>query len=130
LFLQINECPIGQTTTYTAAVYAIRYRIYTGWHSLKLPCDVHCVDREADRLDSWLHARWFESLVSRRQFRTLHPECSAWSWKRIGQESPPYEVVDAARCVTIRSGSKRGRGGGKRGSGTEKGTEKGDKSHY
>lgn len=31
IFLQINECPLGQTISYTTAVYAIRYRLCTGW---------------------------------------------------------------------------------------------------
>ena len=103
LFLQINECPIGQTATYTAAVYAIRYRICTGWHSLELGPDAHHLEREVERLDHWLHRRWFDSPANRREYRKMHPECSGWSWKRIRHESLPYEVVDAARCITARS---------------------------
>jgi hypothetical protein len=103
LFLQINECPIGQTATYTMAVYAIRYRICTGWHSMKLARDARRLDCEAERLDSWLHRRWFESPANRRQYRTMHPECSGWSWKRIRSERLPYQVVDAANCIIGRS---------------------------
>jgi hypothetical protein len=103
LFLQINECPIGQTATYTAAVFAIRYRICTGWHSMRLERDGNGHLREADRLEPWLHRRWFESLLNRREFRRLHPECSGWSWKRVREERLPYEVVDAENCVTART---------------------------
>lgn len=95
LFLQINECPIGQTATYTAAVYAIRYRICTGWHAMKLTPDGRCDDIEVKRLDSWLHRRWFDTPDNRRAFRRLHPECSGWTSKRIREEGFPYGVVDA-----------------------------------
>jgi hypothetical protein len=90
LFLQINESPLGQTATYTTAVYAIRYQICTGWHSMKLGPDAQPLDSEIERLDSWLHRRWFESLANRRKYRRMHPECTGWSWKRIRHE----------RCVT------------------------------
>lgn len=103
LFLQINECPIGQTATYTAAVYAIRYRICTGWHSVQLGPDAHRLECEVERLDHWLHRRWFKAPANRREYRKLHPECSGWSWKRIRHEPLAYDVVDAARCITARS---------------------------
>lgn len=102
-FLQINECPIGQAMTYTVAVYAIRYRICTGWHSMKLGLDAHSLDCEAKRLHSWFHRRWFETLTNRRHYRKAHPECTGWSWKRIRSDRLPYEVVDAAHCITVRS---------------------------
>jgi hypothetical protein len=95
-FLQINECPIGQTTTYTAAVYAI----CTGWHSMHLAPDGSCDESEVARLDAWLNRRWFETLRNRREFRKLHPECAGWSWTRIGRERLPYEVIDAENCIT------------------------------
>jgi len=95
LFLQINESPIGQTATYAAAVYAIRYHICTGWHSMKLGPNAQPLDSEVERLDSWLHRRWFESLANRQQYRMMHPECTGWSWKRIRHERLPYDVVDA-----------------------------------
>ena len=99
---QINECPIGQTKTYVAAVYALRYRIYTGWHPFRLKPDGHCDADDLARLDGWLHRRWFDSLAGRREFRKLHPECSGWTWKRIGRERAPYEVIDAERCIVGR----------------------------
>jgi hypothetical protein len=103
LFLQINECPIGQAWTYVAAVYAIRYRICTGWHSMRLTADLRCDASEVHRLDGWLHRRWFETSADRRQFRGLHPECSGWTWKRIRNERLPYEVLDAGRCIVSRT---------------------------
>lgn len=103
LFVQINECPIGQTITYTAAVYAIRYGLCSGWHSMTLSADPTRITSEVERLDAWLHRRWFDTLAARRQFRSLHPECAGWSWSRIGRERLPYEVVDAGKCVTARA---------------------------
>ncbi len=103
LFLQINECPIGQAWTYVAGVYAIRYRICTGWHSMRLTTDLRCDASEADRLDGWLHRRWFDTLADRRQFRRLHPECSGWTRKRLRNERLPYEVSDAERCIISRT---------------------------
>lgn len=103
LFLQINECPIGQTSTYTAAVYAIRYGLCSGWHSMRLSADAARHEREVERLDAWLHRRWFDTLAGRRQYRSLRPECTGWSWSRIGRERLPYEVVDARRCITART---------------------------
>lgn len=102
LFLQINECPIGQTVTYTAAVYAVRYGLCSGWHSVTLSTDPTHNDAEVKRVDAWLHRRWFDTLAGRRQYRSRHPECTGWSWSRIARERLPYEVVDAHRCVTAR----------------------------
>jgi hypothetical protein len=103
MFLQINECPIGQTAAYTAAVYAIRYRICSGWHAVRLNKDSDQIRDEAERLDPWRHHRWFQSVANRRQYRIAHPECTGWSWKRVRHERPPYVVVDAIRCITARS---------------------------
>jgi hypothetical protein len=102
LFLQLNECPIGQAVTYSAAVYATRYRLCSGWHSMTLSTDTAHNDVEAKRLDVWLHRRWFDTLAGRRQYRSRHPECTGWSWSRIARERLPYEVVDASRCMTAR----------------------------
>ena len=103
-FLQINECPLGQTITCTAAVYAIRYTICTGWHSMHLAPDGTCDESEVARLDTWLNRRWFETPRHRREFRRLHPECAGWSWARISREHLAYEVVDAENGITARTG--------------------------
>jgi hypothetical protein len=85
-------------------VYAVRFRIVTGWHSLRLTPDESCDDAEVERLDGWLNRRWFDTPANRREFRSLHPECSGWSWGRIGREPLPYNVVDSQRCLTARAG--------------------------
>ena len=96
LFLQIKPCPPGQSRTFTAAVFAIRYSICTGWHPLTLDAEQRNPQREAERLEGWLHRRWFESPRSRKQFRVMHPECAGWSWTRLRQEQPPCVVMGPA----------------------------------
>jgi hypothetical protein len=91
---QINESPIGQTSKYSAAVYAIRYRICTGWHSFSLGLNASCIRLEADRLHTWLHRSWFDSPASRRRYRHMHPECCGWTWRRIREDRLPYEIGD------------------------------------
>lgn len=90
LFLQINESPIGQAIAYEACVYAIRYSIVSGWHSMKLTPYGQFDDAEPQRLDDWLHRRWFVAPANRRSYRTRHPECAGWSWGRIRREPVPH----------------------------------------
>lgn len=90
-FLQINESPIGQSTTYNGAVYAIRYRLCTGWHAFTLHRNRRDIKVEASRLSEWLHRDWFDSIAKRREFRMLHPECVGYSWKKIRDVGPPHE---------------------------------------
>jgi hypothetical protein len=91
LFLQINEAPAGQVSTYVGAVYALRYRICTGWHAFTLYDDQERVAAEASSIAAWLHRSWWESAARRREFRRLHPECADYSWARIRAEGPPYD---------------------------------------
>jgi len=85
LFLQINEHPQGQTKTYVAAVFAIRYRICTGWHAFDLPDDDKRLEALANRLSPILSWHWFDTLDRRREFRRLHPEMTGHSWRTIGE---------------------------------------------
>lgn len=83
LFLHMNESPIGQTSSYEVAVFAIRFRLFSGWHAMRLADGQLHDDAEVERLDPWVHRRWFHTLPSRRQFREMHPECVGYSWKRF-----------------------------------------------
>lgn len=87
-FLQINEHPLGQVISYNACVYAVRYRICTGWHEFRLYSTDEGLRREAERLRKWLDWKWFSSLDGRRTFRKSHPECVGYGWKRIADEGP------------------------------------------
>ena len=90
--LQINEDPRWQ-----AAVYAVRYRICTGWHGFQITGDRRRLRDEARRLESWMHRRWFVTLEGRRAFRVRHPECAGYTWKRLREEGPPKEGVGSER---------------------------------
>jgi hypothetical protein len=89
LFLQFNHAPNGEHGFF-GAVYAIRYRICTGWHQFTLATVDGSLDGMASELDCWLHHRWFATPKMRRTFRKLHPECASYSWRRIRDEGPPY----------------------------------------
>jgi hypothetical protein len=87
ILFQVNEMP-----TWHACVYAMRYRICTGWHVFKLSKNPAILKREADRLAGFLSASWFLTLEGRRLFRAKHPECSAMTWNRIHREGFPYSL--------------------------------------
>lgn len=100
-FLQINECPVGQQKQFSAAVYAPRYRLCSGWHTFKVAADTS--SRTAARLATWLAATHFSSAAGRRAYRIAHPETIGYSWIRIRRDGPPYQIVDAKAGLTIRS---------------------------
>jgi hypothetical protein len=84
-FLQINEHPCFQTKTYSAAVYAKRYGICTGWHCFEL------ADGDAAAtLAPWLSRRQFKEREWRRNFKICHPECCVEPTRW-----PPYFPDDA-----------------------------------
>ncbi len=86
VLLQINECP-----QYSAAVYAIRYRICTGWHIFYPYKNVSKLRKEAERLREWFWVGWFSTVQNRRAFRRRHPECARYSWRRIREEGLPHD---------------------------------------
>jgi len=88
-FLQINQCPQGQTDHYAAAVYAIRFRICTGWLTFHLPVGGAGLRGVAEQLSPWLQNKWFEDLIGRRTLRASHPECVGYTWTRLRREGPP-----------------------------------------
>ena len=88
MFLQINESPC-----YQAAVYAMRYRLCTGWHAFTLYADARKQAIEAARLEGWLHRKWFTTIQCRREFRRRHPECCNYTWHRIATSGLPYEYT-------------------------------------
>jgi hypothetical protein len=81
---QINLAPWPH-----AGVYAVRYRLCTGWHRVRSLKNSAMVKAEAMRLEEWLHARWFTTVEGRRAFRRLHPDASGWSWRRIREGKVP-----------------------------------------
>lgn len=100
LFLQINECPIGQQLVYTAAVYAPRYRLNSGWHFFSLPRNKPADDERIVELSAWLHRDHFISTRGRQRYRAAHPETVGYSWKRIAETGPPWIITDVAAKIT------------------------------
>jgi hypothetical protein len=88
VMFQINEMP-----TWCAAVYAVRYRICTGWHEFVLYDEKLLLEQEADRLRSLLHIDWFTSFERRQVFRSIHPECTGYTWKRIREAGLPQRTT-------------------------------------
>lgn len=82
--LQVNTHP-----ELIACVFAIRFRLCSGWHLLPTMNSEAAVRREAERLKPWLHASWFRSPIMRRHFREQHPECADWTWRRIREYGVP-----------------------------------------
>jgi hypothetical protein len=98
--LQINEFPVGQTRVFEACVYAIRYRICSGWHLFERGTGRNWPEGEADRLRLWLDRSLFATLPRRREFRQSHPECVGYSWTKISQRGAPE--VDRKRMQLLK----------------------------
>jgi hypothetical protein len=86
ILLQINEGP-----TWYACVYAIPYRLCSGWHAFRLFPGSARLDNEADRLWDFLARDWFSSRDGRRLYRDLHPECTGYTWRRFRNEGTPHK---------------------------------------
>lgn len=91
-----------------ACVFAIRYRLCTGWYEISPLISDHCLQNEVQRLDEYLAYKWFSSNKNRHRYRLLHPECSGWTWKRLRSESPPFYPA-SLQCI-MSSRKNKGRG--------------------
>lgn len=85
--LLIREFPRGQYLVYQVAVYAIRYRLFSGWHDTRLTRRIECDQHEVRRLAPWVHRRHFSTARGRERYRLLHPECRGFTWDRIREVS-------------------------------------------
>ena len=79
--LQFNVAP-----SHRAAVFALRYRLFSHWHPFELYDDPASQHAEAERLTDSLHHRWFATRAARRAYRLQHPECAGYSWRRLRAE--------------------------------------------
>lgn len=77
-----------------AAVYALRYRIVSGWHRYVIRSEAAAA-REAKRLAPWLAFDRFATPEARREFRRLHPECAGYSWFRVRTQGLPRSATGA-----------------------------------
>ena len=81
--LQINHHPHGQNQTFNAIVFALRFRLCSGWHQFQLPSHPPHLTEEVERVRTWLDFSWYATDGKRREFRKLHPECAGMTWSRL-----------------------------------------------
>jgi hypothetical protein len=85
IFLQLNH----KEEQMSACVFAIRYRLCSGWHSFMLPKTCALAIQEAKKLDHWLSIEWFLTSDKRECYRIVHPKTTKFTWKRLRDEGPP-----------------------------------------
>jgi hypothetical protein len=95
--LHVNQQSCGYGV-YTASVYAIRYRMCSGWYQVRLSTRVAAINKEASRLHDVLAREWFDAYGMRRKYRNRHPHSTNWSWKRLGNEPQPFLDPPPTRC--------------------------------
>ena len=96
LYLQVNPQLGAHPLLFGVSIYALQYRICSGWHGVllrELPTEL---EAEALMAEPWLARHHFESPASRRAYREAHPECAGYNWRRIREEGPPYSQVNCA----------------------------------
>jgi hypothetical protein len=87
IYVQINPQTDQHPRLFAMNIYAIRYRLCTGWQGFMLDRNQ---GQEVLIQWPWLHSSNFETLRSRRVFRTTNPECNGYSWRRVRDSGPPY----------------------------------------
>lgn len=87
--MQVNVAPY-----YSACVYALRYRLFSGWRRFDPYSSKQVWKYEIERLKGWLGRDFFSDAVGRRLYRSRHPECSNYSWTRIRKEGPNRWIGD------------------------------------
>lgn len=90
VLFQINIMP-----ELRAAVYAPRYGLCSLWHPFVLRKPLSRLQQEAQRLEPWLHRRWFDDLKGRRAYRAAHPECAGYTARRLGEAGRLHPIHEA-----------------------------------
>ena len=94
LYLQANPQLGAHPLLLGVSIYAMRYRLCSGWHGVLLRDSPADLEAEAMLAAPWLARRHFESPASRRAYREAHPECAGYSWRRIREEGSPYSQTN------------------------------------
>ena len=102
-FLQINESPIGRKDQYLACVYALPYRLCSGWHFFRLPSGRTETKACVEELAPWIARSHFTSLAGRRAYRANHPETTGYTLKSLRCNGEPYIVFDGEAGITCRN---------------------------
>ena len=87
IYLQINPQTDLHPRLFAISIFALRYRICTGWHGFIMDRNVK---REITRMSQWAHASLFATGQSRRAFRESNPECCGYTWKSVRDSGVPY----------------------------------------
>ncbi len=83
VWLQLNQHLLS------AAVYAVRFRVVSGWYPLELASPEQA-RQESEALHSRLAFEWFSTPAGRKQLRARHPECKGYTWPRLRERGAPY----------------------------------------
>lgn len=98
IYVQVNLQGDAHPLLAAIGVYAMRYRICSGWHGMLLHESMAELNAEVEAVASWVAREHFESAAARKAYRAAHPECSSSSWRRIRAEGgPPYELSTCLR---------------------------------
>lgn len=88
IFMQIN---LDNATKggLRMCVFAIRYRICTGWHRFTAHTAPAKRRKEATRLSPFFEASHFINPKNRRNYRMTYPQSYGYTWKRVREEGVP-----------------------------------------
>lgn len=86
VWLQVNQQFLS------AAVYAVRFRLVSGWYPLELASPKQA-RREADALHSRLAFEWFSTPAGRKQLRARHPECKGYTNAQLRERGAPCRLL-------------------------------------
>lgn len=90
IYVQINSQSEQHPHLFAVNVYAMRFRICSGWHGFMLAASSDHQQAEVPKVWQWAANEHFRCQASRRMYRRDHPECAGYSWRRIQMEGPPY----------------------------------------
>ena len=96
LYLQTNPQLGAHPLLFGVSIYAMRYRLCSGWHGVLLRESPTDLEAEAMLAEPWLARRHFDSPASRQTYHEAHPECGGYDWGRVREEGPPYSQTNCA----------------------------------
>jgi hypothetical protein len=87
IYVQINPQTDQHPRLFAMNIYAMRYRLCTGWHGFMIDRNQ---SKEIPRVLPCLHAMNFTTQAGRALLRRTNPECTDYTWQRIRDSGPPY----------------------------------------
>ena len=80
---------INRQPCWNCAVYALRYRLFSGWHEFALGRTSTQLLMEASRLESTVAHEWFATAQGRCEYRKNHPLSAGFTWEKVRALRPP-----------------------------------------